>query len=110
MAYHNRDPIESLLIGEPFSQYQRHRIETRWPSRGSKALAIIDDGKVMRFYDFFVVIGEKGEYVVEDDFCTCDDFLNRGGPCGHILAVRIARAIGRYELADIWYYTSLDLS
>jgi len=64
----------------------------------------------MRFFDFFVVIGKNSEYVVEDDFCTCDDYLNRGGPCGHILAVRIARALGRYELADIWYYESLDLS
>ncbi len=108
MAYSQRDPIEALEVGEPLNLYLRRRISGQWQSRGSKALMIIDDGKVMRFYDFFVVTGTSGEYVVEDDFCTCDDFLNRGGPCGHILAVRIARAIGKYELADIWYYTTLD--
>jgi len=43
--------------------------------RGEKALRIIDEGRITRYRDFFVVRGAAGEYIVEEDFCTCGDFL-----------------------------------
>jgi len=48
-------------------------------------------------------VGHSDEYIVEDDFCTCSDFLFRGRECWHILAVRIAERTGVYESYDLWY-------
>jgi predicted nucleic acid-binding Zn finger protein len=49
------------------------------------------------------VEGRTAEYVVDDDFCTCGDFLYRGRTCWHLLAVRIAQETGTYRLIDTWY-------
>jgi len=81
----------------------RGEIETVFGSRGKKALAAIDDGKVVKYLDFFVVEGKTSRYIVEDDFCTCSDFLYRGRTCWHLLAVRIAMASGMYRSVDSWY-------
>ena len=43
------------------------------------------------------------EYIVDDDFCTCRDFIFRKGRCWHELAVRIAAAIDSFEEVDLWY-------
>ncbi len=71
--------------------------------RGKKALAALDQRRVKRYRDFFVVVGRSDEYVVEGDFCTCSDFLFRGRVCWHMLAVRIAERTGLYEAYDLWY-------
>ena len=81
----------------------RTEIETAFGTRGKKALAAIDDEKIKKYLDFFVVEGKTAEYVVEEDFCTCDDFMYRGRTCWHLLAVRIAREAGLYEPVEIWY-------
>ena len=46
------------------------------------------------YLDFYVVEGGSGEYIVEEVFRTCSDFIFRGGSCWHILAVKIARCTG----------------
>ena len=78
-------------------------IEHAYGDRGRKALAAVDEKRVKSYLDFFVVVGHSDEYVVEDDFCTCNDFLFRGRECWHILAVRIARRVGLYESYNLWY-------
>jgi predicted nucleic acid-binding Zn finger protein len=78
-------------------------IERVYGDRGRKALVAVDKGQVKRYRDFFVVVGHSDEYVVEEDFCTCSDFLFRGRECWHILAVRIAERTGLYESYDLWY-------
>ncbi|HNQ33901.1 MAG TPA: SWIM zinc finger family protein [Methanoculleus sp.] len=78
-------------------------IEQAYGERGKKALMAVDSGQVKRYLDFFVVVGHSDEYIVEDDFCTCSDFLFRGRECWHILAVRIAERTGVYESYDLWY-------
>jgi predicted nucleic acid-binding Zn finger protein len=45
--------------------------------------------------------------VVDEEFCTCNDFLFRGRECVHILTVRVACATGCYERYNTWYYPSL---
>lgn len=85
----------------------REKIIIQYQNRGRKALDIIDQNRVKRYRDFFVVVGETGEYVVEDEYCSCEDFLRRNLLCSHILAVFIARATGRYEMVDLWYYQDL---
>jgi predicted nucleic acid-binding Zn finger protein len=70
---------------------------------GTSALDAIDAGRVKKYLDFFVVEGRTAAYIVEDDFCTCGDFLYRGRTCWHLLAVRIALVTGRVVTVDGWY-------
>jgi predicted nucleic acid-binding Zn finger protein len=81
----------------------RPEIEILFGTKGKKALAAIDDGKVLKYLDFFVVEGKTSRYIVEDDFCTCSDFLYRGRTCWHLLAVRIALATNAFRPVDSWY-------
>ena len=77
--------------------------EEAFGSRGKKALDAIDGGKIKKYLDFFVVEGRTASYIVEEDFCTCGDFLYRGRTCWHLLAVRIARLTGKFEVVESWY-------
>jgi len=81
----------------------RRECEEEFGSRGKKALDAIDAGKIKKYLDFFVVEGRTASYIVEEDFCTCGDFLYRGRNCWHLLAVRIARETGRYTTVASWY-------
>lgn len=81
----------------------RGEIVAAFGRKGTSALDAIDAGRVKKYLDFFVVEGRTAAYIVEDDFCTCGDFLYRGRACWHLLAVRIARETGRVKTIDCWY-------
>jgi predicted nucleic acid-binding Zn finger protein len=81
----------------------RRECEEAFGTRGKKALDAIDAGKIKKYLDFFVVEGRTASYIVEEDFCTCGDFLYRGRNCWHLLAVRIARETGSYAMVESWY-------
>jgi predicted nucleic acid-binding Zn finger protein len=81
----------------------RREITCIFGDRGRKALKAIDEHRIKKYRDFFVVVGTSDEYVVEDEFCTCRDNLFRGGSCWHVLAVRISSLTGDYENYDLWY-------
>ena len=81
----------------------RHEIEEVLGSRGKKALTALDSGKIKKYLDFFIVEGRTAEYVVDEDFCTCGDFMYRGRTCWHLLAVRIAQETGTFQQVDSWY-------
>ena len=81
----------------------RLEIEGTLGTRGKKALAALDSGKIKKYLDFFVVEGRTAEYVVDEDFCTCGDFMFRGRTCWHLLAVRIAQETGTFQHIDRWY-------
>ena len=81
----------------------RMEIEKEFGRKGKSALDAIDSGRVKKYLDFFVVEGRTASYIVEDDFCTCGDFLYRGRACWHLLAVRIAVATERVVAVDRWY-------
>jgi predicted nucleic acid-binding Zn finger protein len=76
--------------------------------RGRKALKAIDENRIKKYRDFYVVVGSSNEYIVDEDFCTCQDFVFRGGRCWHILAVEIAEQVGVYEEIDTWYLDSWE--
>jgi predicted nucleic acid-binding Zn finger protein len=78
-------------------------IEEELGPRGKKALVAIEAGKIKKYHDFFVVEGRTDDYVVDEDFCTCGDFMFRGRTCWHLIAVRIAIATGRFFPVDSWY-------
>ena len=102
------DPWKILEKEKRLSPEIRRLIDERYGQRGVKALEIVDQGRVKRYLDFFVVIGTSGEHVVEDEFCSCDDALfRRRGECAHVLAVRIATITGQFEEFALWYLDSL---
>ncbi len=66
-------------------------------------MKLVEEGKIRRYNDFFVVKGTKEDHIVESDFCTCRDFQRRGAVCAHILAINIASAISSFVEIDQWY-------
>jgi len=81
----------------------RLEIEESFGNRGKKALTALDAGRIKKYLDFFVVQGRTADYIVDDDFCTCSDFMFRGRTCWHLLAVRIARETKTFRSIDTWY-------
>ena len=88
---------------EALTEGIRQEIVRIYGERGRKALQAIDEKRIKKYRDFFIVVGASDEYIVDEDFCTCRDFIFRKGRCWHELAVRIAAAIGSFEEVDLWY-------
>ena len=101
------DIWERLRTRPELDEEVRGKIVEAFGRKGTSALGAIDAGRVKKFLDFFVVEGKTADYIVEDDFCTCGDFLYRGRTCWHLLAVRIARETGRVVTVDQWYQETL---
>ncbi|HUK93217.1 MAG TPA: SWIM zinc finger family protein [Methanomicrobiales archaeon] len=97
------DPWKILEKEKKLTPEIRRLIGERYGQRGVKALEIVDEKRVKKYLDFFVVVGSTDEYVVEDEFCTCSDALFRRGGCSHVIAVRIAALTGQYEEFALWY-------
>jgi predicted nucleic acid-binding Zn finger protein len=85
----------------------RRAVEEAFGRKGTSALDAIDAGRVKKYLDFFVVEGRTAAYIVEDDFCTCGDFLYRHRTCWHLLAVRIARETGLFDSVNGWYQDTM---
>ena len=81
----------------------RQEIELAFGDRGKKALIAVNTRRVKKYLDFFVVLGATSEYVVDENFCTCNDFIFRNRECWHILAVKIAALTGNFDAVDTWY-------
>jgi predicted nucleic acid-binding Zn finger protein len=81
----------------------RQEILDGFGDRGRKALKAIDEKRVKKYRDFFVVVGATDEYIVDEDFCSCPDFIFRKGRCWHVLAAALASITGDYEKVDLWY-------
>jgi predicted nucleic acid-binding Zn finger protein len=101
------DIWERLRDRKGLDEEIREEILEAFGKKGSSALGAIDAGRVKKYLDFFVVEGKTAAYIVEDDFCTCGDFLYRGRACWHLLAVRIARETGRVVAVDTWYQETM---
>ena len=102
------DIWERLKKKPDLDEVIRGEIVAAFGKKGTSALDAIDKGKVKKYLDFFVVEGRTAAYIVEDDFCTCGDFLYRGRACWHLLAVRIAKETNRFETLDRWYQDTLS--
>jgi len=98
------DPWKLLEKERRLTPEIRRLIGERYGQRGGKALEIVDEGRVKKYLDFFVVVGSSDEYIVEDEFCSCEDAIyRRRGECSHVIAVRIAALTGGYEEFPFWY-------
>ncbi len=72
----------------------QEKIQRIFGERGRKAILAVNECRVKKYLDFFVVVGTSDEYVVEDEFCACRAQVFRGGSCWHVLAARIAELTG----------------
>jgi predicted nucleic acid-binding Zn finger protein len=102
------DPWKLLERERKLTPEIRRLMGERYGQRGVKALEIVDEGRVKKYLDFFVVVGTSEEHIVEEGFCNCGDALfRRRGECAHVLAARIAALTGQYEEFALWYLDSL---
>ena len=93
---------------------QRARLEEQFGDRFKNALELVKKRKV-HSYKFkpsgrtiWAVKGRKAVYQVipETNFCNCDDYYFRvmdgkRALCYHIIAQKVAFALGRYETRDL---------
>jgi predicted nucleic acid-binding Zn finger protein len=91
-----------------FSDAFKRKIELEYGNRGNKGLEIAAEMRVKRYKDFYVVVGENDEYIVEGALCTCKDFLFNASrnnvKCSHMIAVEIAERNGLVDVIDAWYH------
>jgi predicted nucleic acid-binding Zn finger protein len=97
------DIFDLISKKKELDRLNREEIKKSFGQQGIKALAAIDEKRVKKYLDFFVVEGKTSEYVIDEDFCTCGDFLFRGRECWHLLAVRLAGATSSFENINAWY-------
>jgi len=97
------DVLQRLSEKKTLDNIMRAAIEQEYGMPGKKALAAIDTHRVKKYLDFFVVTGKTDEYVVDENICTCRDFIFRNRQCWHLLAVHIATITGLYDSVDQWY-------
>lgn len=97
------DLFARIASGKRLTPEIREEIGSTFGTRGIKALAALDGQKVRQYLDFTVVEGATAEYIVDENFCTCGDFLFRGRECWHLLAARLALATGLSIPVAGWY-------
>ncbi|HDD36667.1 MAG TPA: hypothetical protein ENF50_04305, partial [Archaeoglobus veneficus] len=81
-----KSEVEKAIKALDYNLYKA--LLLNYGKRGEKAFFYLKENRVKKYRDFFVVVG-KEEYIVEDNFCTCNDFqINLKGkkPCAHVLA------------------------
>lgn len=79
--------------------------------RGKKAIACAKGNRVAKYLDFYVVRGKTADYVIAENFCTCQDYfarrMKKGDLCYHIIAAEIAEAAGLAEEKNEWYFEKI---
>jgi predicted nucleic acid-binding Zn finger protein len=98
-----RDFFECLRENPVLTLDTKEKILRIFGERGRKALLAVEESRVKKYLDFFVVVGTHDEYVVDDEFCNCRAQQYRKGHCWHVLAARIAEVTGLFETVDEWY-------
>lgn len=81
------------------------RFFLNYGKRGEKAYFYLQQNRVKKYRDFFIVVGRE-EYIVDEFFCSCPDFqlkLRGREPCAHILAVEVAKILKHYDEIDAYY-------
>ncbi len=93
---------------------QKARLGEQFADRFKNAIELVEKRKVRRFRFrpsgrvIWAVKGRKGVYQVipETNFCNCDDYYFRvmdgkRALCYHIIAQKIASALGKYETSTL---------
>ncbi|HJJ50529.1 MAG TPA: SWIM zinc finger family protein [Methanocorpusculum sp.] len=97
------NPFQILKAEGELNDVVRNAFISAYGNRGMEAVDAVKENRIKKYRDYFVVVGNTGEYYLEGSFCSCDAFLY-GKKCWHTLAVQIAVELGLYETYDLWYY------
>ena len=97
------NPFQVLKKEGELNETSRAAIISTFGHRGELAVAAVAEGRVKKYLDYFVVVGNTDEYYVEEGVCSCAA-SRFGNECWHTLAVRIADTIHAYEEYNLWYY------
>jgi predicted nucleic acid-binding Zn finger protein len=104
-------PSEVLEAAKNGLSYQLYKnLLLSYGKRGEKAFSYLKEDRVKRYLDFFVVVGED-EYIVEENFCTCQDFqinLKGRAPCAHIIALKLSKLLKHYREFNLYYIDYME--
>ncbi|MGD0549105.1 MAG: hypothetical protein ABSA81_01000 [Candidatus Bathyarchaeia archaeon] len=105
---------QRMASSHKLADSQRAGLEEQLGDRFKNALELVEKRKVHRYKfkpsgrTIWTVKGRKGVYQVisETNFCNCDDYYFRvmdgkRALCYHIIAQKVASALGRYETTDL---------
>ena len=105
---------ERIASSHKLADPQRARLEEQFGDRFKNALELVEKRKVHKYRfkpsgrTIWAIRGRKGVYQVipETNFCNCDDYYFRvmdgkRALCYHIIAQKVASALGRYESSDL---------
>ena len=105
---------QRMASSHKLADSQRAGLEEQFGDRFKNALELVEKRKVHRYQfkpsgrTIWAVKGRKGVYQVisETNFCNCDDYYFRvmdgkRALCYHIIAQKVAFALGRYETSDL---------
>ena len=67
-------PPEVLRAAKKGISYELYKsLLLTFGKRGEKAFNYLKEDRIKKYLDFFVIVGDE-EYIVEENFCTCNDF------------------------------------
>jgi predicted nucleic acid-binding Zn finger protein len=105
---------EDIASSGKLTDTQKAKLTEQFGDRFKNALELVEKRKVKRFgfrpsgRIIWAVKGRKGVYQVipETNFCNCDDYYFRvmdgkRALCYHIIAQKIASALGRFETSEL---------
>ncbi|MGB9023344.1 MAG: hypothetical protein WCC94_07905 [Candidatus Bathyarchaeia archaeon] len=109
-----RAVCQDIVSSRKLTESQKTKLAERFGDRFKNAVELVDKRKVKRFRFkpsgriVWAVKGRKEVYQVipETNFCNCNDYYFRvmdgkRALCYHIIAQKIASALGRFENSDL---------
>ena len=104
-------PPEVLRAAKKGISYELYKsLLLTFGKRGEKAFNYLKEDRIKKYLDFFVIVGDE-EYIVEENFCTCNDFqinLKGKAPCAHIIALKLSKLLKHYREFDLYYVDYMD--
>ena len=87
-----------------------NRLRETFGERFDRAWRLVEEGRIKRYIfqpsgrTIWIAVGKEREYLLLPDaaYCSCDDFYYRvvdgeAALCYHLIAQRLAEALGRFE-------------
>ncbi len=103
----NKRKIFEKLKNEGLTDDVKVEIIKLYGERGKKAIKAVEEDRVKKMGDDWIVVGWARDYKVVGEFCGCADYminieLKKVGVdmCYHALAKRIAEITGRYKVFE----------
>ena len=105
------DVCNTVKLEGQVSEAQAARLTEAFGQRFTKASEAVAEGRVKKYVFqpsgrvVWIVVGKRQDYLVMPtiDYCSCYDFFfqfDRGHVCYHIIAQKLAEAMGRFDFFE----------